>query len=101
MLSHVAREHPCDLCDGTGLMTWQQPLPGPDGALALTEMNHPCVNGCSGWFKLPAAERGNVVTAGTAERTTGNNVAQANLEHRTEWFRPLPPPDDHSAISPS
>ena len=62
MLLGVEREQHCDLCDGTGLMTWQQPVPNPDGTLTLTEMSHPCVNGCSGWFKVPAAERGSVVT---------------------------------------
>ncbi|MEV6714647.1 hypothetical protein AB0M48_21740 [Lentzea sp. NPDC051208] len=86
------RVHPCDLCDGTGAMTWQQPVPGPDGSLVLTEMNHPCVNGCSGWFKLPAAERGTVIEPGTAKMTGAGNVAVTNLEHRTEWTRPMPPP---------
>lgn len=90
---------PCDLCDGTGAMTWQQPVPGPDGALVLTEMNHPCVNGCSGWFKVPAAEQGTVVGPGPVEQATAGNVAHANLEHRTEWSRPVPP-HDRSAESP-
>ncbi|WP_189160592.1 hypothetical protein [Lentzea pudingi] len=74
-------------------MTWQQPVPGPDGGLALTEMTHPCVRGCSGWFRLPAAERGNVIDdPGAAEVIEAGNVAMANLEHRTEWTRPTPPP---------
>lgn len=78
-------------------MTWQQPVPGPDGTLTLTEMNHPCTNGCSGWFKLPAAERGNVVIPDAANALTAGNVAIVNHEHRTEWFRPVSPPDDHRA----
>ncbi|SES00747.1 hypothetical protein SAMN05216188_11976 [Lentzea xinjiangensis] len=82
----------CDLCGDTGTMTWQQPVTGPDDALTLTEMNHPCVNGCSGWFKLPAAERGTVVDPD--EETEAGNVAVANQEHRTDWSR-LAPPQDH------
>jgi len=95
MLARVEREHPCDLCHGTGTMTWQQPVPGPDGALMLTEMNHPCVNECSGWFRVPAAERGNVIDPGPADSITVSNVARANSEHRTEWSRPLPSPAGH------
>ena len=95
----MERVHPCDLCGGTGAMTWQQPVPGPDGALVLTEMNHPCVNGCSGWFKLPAAEQITVVASGPADPVTTGNVAHANLEHRSEWFRPVPP-HDRRAESP-
>lgn len=94
------RVHPCDLCGGTGSMTWQQPVPGPDGALVLTEMNHPCVNGCSGWFKVPAAEQGIVVGPDLAEQATASNVAHVNLEHRTDWSRPVPPPHDHRAEPP-
>ncbi len=88
------RVPPCDLCDDTGTMAWQQPVPGPDGALVLTEMNHPCVNGCSGWFKIAAAEQSTVVDPDPADPVTAGNVAHANLEHRTEWFRPVPPYDD-------
>ena len=77
-------------------MTWQQPVPRPDGAFLLTTMNHPCVNGCAGWFKLPAAERGTVV----APEATPGNVAVANQEHRTEWHRSAPPPDDDHAAGP-
>ncbi|MDX3663738.1 hypothetical protein PV646_41195 [Streptomyces sp. ID05-26A] len=91
MLRGVERDQACDLCDDTGTMTWQQPVPGPGGALSLTEMRHPCVNGCAGWFKLPAAERGTVVDAGAAEVTEAGNVAAANLDHRTDWSRPAPP----------
>lgn len=81
-------------------MTWQQPVPGPDGALTLTEMNHPCVNGCSGWFKVPAAERGNVIAPDAANALTAGNVASVNQEHRTEWFRPVSPPNDHRTAPP-
>lgn len=79
-------------------MTWQQPVPGPDGTLTLTEMNHPCTNGCSGWFKVPAAERGPVVAS---DALTAGNVASVNHEHRTEWFLPVPPPVDHRAAPPT
>ncbi|WP_170155167.1 hypothetical protein [Lentzea atacamensis] len=89
----MERDQACDLCDGTGTMTWQQPVPGPDGALCLTEVSHPCVQGCSGWFKLPAAEHGAVVDPGAAEVTAGN-VAVANANHRTDWSRPALLPDD-------
>lgn len=92
MLTGVEREPLCDLCEDTGTITWQQPAPGPCGALELTEMNHPCVNGCSGWFKIPAAERGNVISAGAVDIAPGN-VAVSNTNHRTEWFRPVPPSD--------
>lgn len=92
MLARVEREHLCDLCDGTGTMTWQQPVPGPDGALMLAEIDHPCVNGCSGWFRVPAAELVNVIDPSPADSTAAGNVARANSEHRTEWSRPLPSP---------
>lgn len=93
-------DRPCDLCDGTGTMTWQQPVPGPDGVLTLTEMSHPCVNGCSGWFKLAIAEQGNVISPGTGDSTLPGNVARANSEHRTEWFRPAQLPKDPGAEPP-
>ncbi|MFI6100861.1 hypothetical protein ACIA8G_35375 [Lentzea sp. NPDC051213] len=80
-------------------MTWQQPVPGPDGALILTEMKHPCVNGCSGWFKVPAAECGNVVAPDAANALRAGNVASVNQEHRTEWFRAVGP-DNHPATPP-
>ncbi|WP_434443101.1 hypothetical protein [Lentzea sp. E54] len=90
----MRRAHPCDLCDDTGTMTWRQPVPGPDGVFTLTEMNHPCVNGCSGWYRLPAAESGTVVDPAAADELTAGNVAAANQDHRTEWFRPALPPAD-------
>lgn len=77
----------CDLCGGSGSMTWQQPSPGPDGKMILTEVSHPCVQGCSGWWKLPAAEQVDVVEPDT-DSTVGN-VAQANGYHRTEWSQPF------------
>lgn len=88
MLVRVRHEPSCDLCDDTGTMTWQQPVPGQDGVLALTEMSHPCINGCSGWYRLPAAETGNVVDSTAAGELVAGNVAHANHDHRTEWFRP-------------
>lgn len=95
MLVVVQQEYSCDLCTDTGMMTWQQPVPGPDGALALSEMSHPCVNGCSGWFRLPAAESATIIdSAMPVERMTGN-VADANKDHRTEWFRPAVPPSEY------
>ncbi|MET9226398.1 hypothetical protein [Lentzea sp. NPDC003310] len=75
----------CDLCSGSGEMTWRQPTAGPDGVFRLVEMSHPCVNGCSGWYRLPAAERADVVDGPSGEI---GNVARANAEHRTEWFLP-------------
>ncbi|PRY42260.1 hypothetical protein CLV43_10490 [Umezawaea tangerina] len=51
---------PCDLCGGTGEMTWLQPEP-EDGGYVLREVGHPCTNGCSGWWRVPAAERGDSV----------------------------------------
>ncbi|ANZ39662.1 hypothetical protein BBK82_30085 [Lentzea guizhouensis] len=77
-------DHPCELCSGTGEMTWMQPVPGPDG-MTMTEMSHPCVNGCSGWYRMPAAETGLVVDE---EGRPAGNVAQANTDHRTDWSRP-------------
>ena len=98
MLVSVQQDHLCDLCDDTGTMTWQQPVAGPDGAFVLTEMSHPCVNGCSGWCRLPSAEGGNVIDlAGSPGRTVGN-VAEVNQSHRTEWFRPAGSSSEHSAM---
>lgn len=80
----------CDLCAGTGTMTWQQPTRRGDGTFVLVEHNHPCVNGCSGWYKVPVAEQGDVVVADPSAADPRGNVARANLEHRTEWSRPRP-----------
>lgn len=74
----------CDLCEGTGTMTWQQPLAGPDGRWSLHQAEHPCVNGCSGWWQLPAAESGGVLGPGNGVMS-GGNVAQANEQLRTDW----------------
>lgn len=80
----------CDLCEGTGEITWQQPVAGPGGRWTLTQMSHPCVNGCSGWFRAPSTERGMIVGPGAAP----GNVAGANQAHRTEWFLPAEPRRD-------
>ncbi|WP_157528218.1 hypothetical protein [Nocardia sp. NRRL S-836] len=40
-------------CSDKGTVAWQQPVPGLDGALVLTEMSHPCVNGCSAGTGCP------------------------------------------------
>jgi len=68
-------QRPCDLCGGTGEMVWQQPEPSPTG-FVLRERSHPCTNGCSGWWRVPAAERpdntGWVVQANTALSTRPN-----------------------------
>jgi hypothetical protein len=80
-------EPACDLCDGTGQMTWQQPVLGLDGALTLRQMSHPCVSGCSGWRKMPAAELAGVVDADRGSVTIGN-VALSNQDHRCDWFLP-------------
>jgi hypothetical protein len=92
----VERDHACDLCGDTGTMTWQQPVPGPDGVLSLTELSHPCVNGCSGWYQLPAAESGTVIDRAVSPGRAAGNVARANQEHRTEWFRPPLQPRESS-----
>ncbi|MGO1056044.1 hypothetical protein [Crossiella sp. CA198] len=59
--SPVSTESPCTLCRGTGYFEWAQPAPGPGGSLELRLLRHPCVHGCSGWWRQPAAERGRVV----------------------------------------
>ncbi|WP_154697176.1 hypothetical protein [Lentzea guizhouensis] len=68
MLIDVQQPEPrCDLCIDTGTVTWQQPVPGADGALVLMEMNHPCVNGCSagtGFPPLKAATSSTPMVAG-------------------------------------
>lgn len=82
-------EPECDLCEGTGTMAWQQPVPGPDGRWSLSQVEHPCVNGCSGWWRPPAAERGGMLDPG-AGITAGGNVAQVNQQQRTDWSRVTP-----------
>ncbi|MEU7478205.1 hypothetical protein AB0A63_19630 [Lentzea sp. NPDC042327] len=77
----------CELCEGSGSMTWMQPVPGADGGMTLTEMSHPCVNGCSGWYRAPAAEAGLVLDGGRDAPAVGN-VAKTNLHHRSDWSRP-------------
>ncbi|GGM90910.1 hypothetical protein GCM10011609_30060 [Lentzea pudingi] len=61
-------EDTCLLCAGSGTMSWQQPVPGPEG-LVLHEMSHPCPRGCSGWWRLPHGESKGIVAG---------NVARAN-----------------------
>jgi hypothetical protein len=51
----------CDLCAGTGVMTWQQPEPTATGYV-LHEAEHPCPRGCSGWWRMPEAERRRTIT---------------------------------------
>ncbi|MDX8037212.1 hypothetical protein SK803_44065 [Lentzea sp. BCCO 10_0856] len=80
-------EPECELCDGKGTMTWQQPMAGPDGQWALSQVDHPCVNGCSGWWQLPAAEHGGILDRDTGINA-GGNVAQANEQVRTDWSMP-------------
>ncbi|RSN65401.1 hypothetical protein DMH01_03220 [Amycolatopsis sp. WAC 04182] len=48
----------CELCDGTGVLSWQQP--SADGRVLRTiEMD--CPNGCSGHWKHPVAEQDRVI----------------------------------------
>ncbi|MEU7478832.1 hypothetical protein AB0A63_22795 [Lentzea sp. NPDC042327] len=61
-------EDTCLLCAGSGTMSWQQPVFGDEG-LVVQEMSHPCPRGCSGWWRVPAAERSGIVAG---------NVARAN-----------------------
>jgi hypothetical protein len=49
-------------------MTWQQPVAGVDGRWSLRQLEHPCVNGCSGWWQLPAAEHGGMLDPSTGIR---------------------------------
>lgn len=42
----------CDLCDDTGYFEWMQMC--PDGV--LRHMSHPCIHGCGGHWRQPAAE---------------------------------------------
>ncbi|MEV0676497.1 hypothetical protein AB0I60_08225 [Actinosynnema sp. NPDC050436] len=79
-------DHTCDLCAGSGTMTWIQPVPAADGALVLTEVSHPCTCPRSTWRRFPAAERGTVVDPGGTG--VAGNVADANRAHRTDWSRP-------------
>ncbi|MCO1576191.1 hypothetical protein M8C13_10525 [Crossiella sp. SN42] len=51
----------CHWCSDTGFITWSQPVPQADGSFRFAELSHPCTQGCSGWWKLPAAQRGRVV----------------------------------------
>ncbi|MDX8143160.1 hypothetical protein SK854_13615 [Lentzea sp. BCCO 10_0061] len=96
----MEREHPCELCDDTGVMTWLQPVPNADGTLTMKQMNHPCVNGCSGWFKLPVRETSNVVDPSAGDAAALGNVARANLHHRTDWLRPALPQQDRGLTPP-
>lgn len=79
-------------------MSWQQPTPGPDGHMILKEMSHSCVGGCSGWWKLPAAEQADVMEPDT-DSVVGN-VAQANEYHRTEWSQPFTQRHSPTSASP-
>jgi hypothetical protein len=65
----------CDLCGGTGVLTWQQPAPTSTG-FVVHEMEHPCPRGCSGWWRMPAAERQDAIP-----ESRGGYAAQANEIH--------------------
>ncbi|HWE91575.1 MAG TPA: hypothetical protein VG317_19095 [Pseudonocardiaceae bacterium] len=57
-----AQDHPpvrpaCGLCEDTGYFRWTQMC--PDGV--LREMTHPCIHGCGGHWRQPAAENDLVV----------------------------------------
>lgn len=43
------------------MIRWTQPVPQDDGTFVLHEMEHPCTQGCSGWWMQPAAESRDVV----------------------------------------
>ncbi|HEX7662597.1 MAG TPA: hypothetical protein VF444_24290 [Pseudonocardiaceae bacterium] len=43
------------------MIRWIQPVPQDDGSFLMREMEHPCTEGCGGWWRQPAAESGNVV----------------------------------------
>lgn len=47
----------CGLCEDTGYFRWMQMC--PDGV--LREMTHPCIHGCGGHWRQPAAENDLVV----------------------------------------
>ncbi|MGX7824524.1 hypothetical protein ACTG9Q_05490 [Actinokineospora sp. 24-640] len=60
----------CPVCADTGLMRWQQPVPGPDGRWDLREATHPCTCAAAraaGLWRHPAAERHHVVDAPATE----------------------------------
>jgi hypothetical protein len=50
-------EQECDLCHGHGYFRWTQMC--TDGV--LRELQHPCIHGCGGWWKQPAARSDEVV----------------------------------------
>ncbi|MCO1577394.1 hypothetical protein M8C13_16675 [Crossiella sp. SN42] len=69
-------EGQCNLCRGTGYFEWTQPEPGPGGSLVLRQLRHPCVHGCSGWWRQPAAERDRVVEGTLGAALPGGQVSR-------------------------
>lgn len=62
------------------MLTWQQPVPTQTG-FVVREMEHPCPRGCSGWWRMSAAEREDAVS----ERPgAGGFAAEAN---EIGWLR--------------
>jgi hypothetical protein len=61
------------------VLAWQQPVPTPTG-FVVHEMEHPCPRGCSGWWRMPAAERRHTVN----EQQHGGYAAEAN---EIGWLR--------------
>lgn len=57
----------CSWCRDTGFITWNQPIPQADGSFRFAELSHPCTQGCSGWWRLPAAQRGRIVESTVVE----------------------------------
>lgn len=69
----------CPDCEGTGVMRWQQPEPDGSGGMILRDMEHPCIRGCGGHWKQPAAERHLVVdTPSDAPQKIQGQAAAAN-----------------------
>ncbi|MEY7972708.1 hypothetical protein AB8O38_11985 [Saccharomonospora xinjiangensis] len=68
------RSDDCPLCEGAGVLSWEQPQ---HGVLRTVEL--PCPSGCGEHWKHPSAERDRVVDwGGDAPVRREGNVAEAN-----------------------
>ncbi|EHR63407.1 hypothetical protein [Saccharomonospora cyanea] len=68
------RSDDCPLCEGAGVLSWEQPQ---HGVLRTVEL--PCPSGCGEYWKHPSAEQDRVVESlGEVPVRPEGNVAAAN-----------------------
>lgn len=74
----------CQLCEGTGVMAWEQPLPGGTGIRTI-EMS--CPNGCGEYWKHPHAEQDRVIEQPDDTPARARGLADESQEIGADFIR--------------